>query len=225
MYFKNINDLESSFYNSSIEYVKIPVKFTSISNNAFYRCRKLMSFDFLNIETVERYAFCEDPSLNTIVNVNELQKISDSSFSGCENLKIDINMRNLNIIESDAFRASGIISISDLGNVTSLGTVTSVYAAFCGCRNLKSIVLSDKIQVIGNWCFRSSDNIKSMVIKATVPPSLGSQALAEGINAIPNYFIYVPDDSVSLYKTATDWIFCASRIKPLSEFSTDFPNG
>lgn len=150
---------------------------------------------------------------------SSLQKISDCAFAGCVNLKIDIDMKNLNTIENGAFRNSGITSISNLGNVTSLGTVTSEYAAFCNCKNLKSVALSEKIQVIGNWCFRSSINIKSMVIKATIPPALGSQGLAEGINAIPNYFIYVPDDSVSLYKTATDWIFCASKILPISSFT------
>lgn len=36
--------------------------------------------------------------------------------------------------------------------------------------------------------------------------------------------IYVPDESVDAYMTATNWSELADRIKPMSEFLIDFPN-
>lgn len=59
------------------------------------------------------------------------------------------------------------------------------------------------------WC----TNLLAIIILATIPFSLSSGAL----NETKNCPIYVPDEAVDAYKTATNWAAYADRIKPISE--------
>ena len=62
---------------------------------------------------------------------------------------------------------------------------------------------------------------KYIVFKSINPPTCSNDSFWNAMT-IPN--IYVPDDSVNAYKTAQYWTKAASKIKPLSQFATDFPN-
>jgi hypothetical protein len=60
---------------------------------------------------------------------------------------------------------------------------------------------------------RNTPNLAFIIVLSTTPFPLSSGALTNG-NTCP---IYVPDDAVDTYKTATNWSAYASRIKPISE--------
>lgn len=64
----------------------------------------------------------------------------------------------------------------------------------------------------------SFPNIKTLVLRASSICSLGStNTLENSLIANGEGYIYVPDNLVNLYKTATNWSTYANQIKPLSE--------
>ena len=66
---------------------------------------------------------------------------------------------------------------------------------------------------IGGNEFSGCTAMKSFVIRAIAPPSLGVNSFSGNPCSI-----YVPDQSVEAYKTASNWSTYASKIKPLSEY-------
>ena len=55
----------------------------------------------------------------------------------------------------------------------------------------------------------------NVIIRAVTPPAVDSNITRYTNKLIA---IYVPDESVDVYKTATNWSGLASKIKPLSEY-------
>ena len=77
------------------------------------------------------------------------------------------------------------------------------------------IDLPDSVSSIGTDCFNLCRNLKDAVIRPIVPPTIGNGIFN---NTHADLKIYVPDDSVETYKTATSWNSYATRIHPLSEY-------
>lgn len=75
------------------------------------------------------------------------------------------------------------------------------------------IELGENITTIGNWAFQSMHNVQRLIIHTVTPPS--------GYGTINgSYPIYVPDEPVEAYKTATGWSNIANRIFPISDMPT-----
>jgi hypothetical protein len=84
--------------------------------------------------------------------------------------------------------------------------------AFYDCWSLVSIALPDGLTEIGIQAFRDCTSLATVISRNTTPPSLGSNAF---YNTSSSLLIYVPDTSVSAYKSA--WSAYAYNIKPLSQ--------
>lgn len=108
-----------------------------------------------------------------------------------------------------AFRQCYFNSITFPSTLTTIGQ-----QAFEYLHGLSVIELGENVSSIGNWAFQSLYDISSFIIHATTPPTLGSNALNG------SYPIYVPDESVEAYKTASRWSNLASRIFPISDLTT-----
>ena len=76
-----------------------------------------------------------------------------------------------------------------------------------------SIDIGDGIQYIGDYAF-SGNNLRGVYIRALSPPTLASDGAFASTNNCP---IYVPTESVDLYKSATNWSALASRIQAIPE--------
>lgn len=85
--------------------------------------------------------------------------------------------------------------------------------------NLNSIDIPASVTRIDSSAFYSCTNLKQVILRAITPPTLGSNAFKNcpiGYTT-PTGYIYVPDESVSVYQSATNWSTYASAIKPISE--------
>ena len=80
---------------------------------------------------------------------------------------------------------------------------------------MKSIELPSTVTTIGQNAFVNCTGLTRISIAAATPPTLGANAFA---NCSALTGIYVPDDSVEAYKTATNWSAYANKILPLSQF-------
>ena len=85
--------------------------------------------------------------------------------------------------------------------------------------SLNSIDIPVGVTRIDGTAFYSSTNLKQVILRATTPPTLGSNAFKNSPigYSTPTGYIYVPDESVDTYKSATNWSTYASAIKGLSE--------
>ena len=105
----------------------------------------------------------------------------------------------------------------DLTPLASWVKVTNCIYLLYGCTSLTSVDLTPlaswtKMTNNSSFIYNCSKLIFVTVL-STTPFPLTSGALTNGNNCP----IYVPDDAVDTYKTATNWSAYASRIKPISE--------
>ena len=137
-----------------------------------------------------------------------------------------------NLTSVDLTPLSGWVNVTNtanfLSNCTSLTSVdltplsgwvnvTDAYGMLYDCGNLTSVdltPLSYWTKMTRNTILILGDSALSFItVLSTTPFPLSSGALTNG-NSCP---IYVPDEAVETYKTATNWSAYASRIKPISE--------
>lgn len=94
-------------------------------------------------------------------------------------------------------------------------------AVFRVCKNLTTFDCEQCFEVIWANVFAYCNNLKSVLIRK------GFTGLSD-VNAFISTpiadsetkgFIYVADDLVNTYKTATNWVTYADKIKPLSEYT------
>ncbi len=78
---------------------------------------------------------------------------------------------------------------------------------------LTSATIGTGVTTIGELAFYDYGTITGVTIKATTPPTLGSNALDSEGGIGNDYPIYVPEASVNAYKTA--WSAYASRIEAI----------
>lgn len=176
-----------------------PVK---INSSAFYNCSKL---DFSNLSTSITY-------------------IGELAFKGVKKLPTVINLPNLTTLGNSAFAEnSDIVHIQDLGTIDTFGygTNSSGQNPFQNCNNIETIILPETVTTIG-YGSGNANTMRWIKILSTVVPNLLSDQVFGS-----TYPIYVRDDLYSTYLTHTDdnWQDFLNRLRPMSQFATDFPNG
>jgi len=80
--------------------------------------------------------------------------------------------------------------------------------------NSQPLVIPNSVTSIGGSAFHNWTLVPYVEIQSLTPPSLASIYAFLGQNDAP---IYVPDESVDDYKTATNWVDLADRIFPISD--------
>lgn len=135
-------------------------------------------------------------------------KWSNKEFSGCINLEY-IELPEIEKLGDDFFNTcEKIKSVYVKEGTKVLGL------RVCGhCKTLQLIDLPSTIETIYQGLIIGISNKQvNIIIRALTPPRL------EQFYTAPKA-IYVPDNSVELYKTATgDWSKYVNYIKPLSEY-------
>ena len=95
-------------------------------------------------------------------------------------------------------------------------SVTSIedWAFYNWSANNQPLVIPDSVTSIGHSAFGNWSSVPYVEIKAITPPTLASYTAFYNKNNAP---IYVPDESVDDYKTATNWVNLASRIFSIND--------
>ena len=109
---------------------------------------------------------------------------------------------------------SGTKPITAITSVVVEECVTSIGSyAFEGCSGMTSILLPNTIDSINVGAFSNCSGLTSITITATIPPSLGNPNVFNNTNDCP---IYVPSESVEVYKSASRWSRYADRITAIT---------
>lgn len=152
-------------------------------------------------------AFYYYSTLKRVDLPDSVTSIESQSFMGCTNLASVSNLKNVVDIGTWAFSDCQNLSVHlELTNIKTIGMY-----AFGQCYALPSITIGNKITSIGSSAFSNCRNLTTMTVLAVKPPVLNGTITSYVQN------IYVPDESVEAYKSATNWSSSASAIKPLSE--------
>ena len=230
----------SAFYGcSALTEIAFPASLTSIGGSAFRGCTSLVTASGLGdtqLTSIGDSAFNGCSALTEIAFPASLTSIGGSAFRGCRSLVTasGLGYTQLTSIGNDAFNGcSALTEIAFPASLTSIGgsafngctslvtasglgytQLTSIRDyAFYGCSSLTEIALPAGVTSIGQYAFRGCKSLQYIRIEATTPPTLAStNAIQSTIGAI-----YVPDESVAAYQSATNWSSFASKIKGISE--------
>lgn len=138
-----------------------------------------------------------------------------SSIDNSLGAKVTKFPSNMTSIGDYAFYNCINLSIKELPeNIISIGAY-----AFRGCDGLTSFTIKGKVSEIQNQTFNGSSNLTALIFKnVTSIPTLKSSVAFSGTPiADGNGYIYVPDNLVNGFKSATNWSKFVNQIKGLSE--------
>lgn len=215
-------------FNSCVELVsvKLPSTVIHIEFGCFGGCVNLtnLEYDWTKLVITEKFW-----SQNINVSIEELNAVNLTGIAYFQSLKIK--------------------HVRSLGSITELNEICN-YSGGDGTY-LESCILPNTLEIIRGGALRQADGLKHIVIPESVTNIEGYAVYGNNItyavllNPTPctissnwnfnkhngkggmvnaTYPIYVPDESLEAYKTATGWTQYASRFKPMSEFATDFPD-
>ena len=183
-------------------------RITTVGACAFLGCVGLAAIDLPNVTQVKRNAFETCSSLQTI-NLPKVTKFDKDVFVNsaiqqadfplvttigdrCFNMAKNLTSANLPLVTAlpaDAFRNS-TIRTADFAAVTNINRT-----AFTDCTSLETLII----------------RTPSVCVISDISVALRGSKIAAGTG-----YIYVPDNLVESYKTATNWVALANQIKPIS---------
>ena len=163
------------------------------------------------VESIEKSVFKNKTQIKDIYIPTSIIFFGSDAFSGCSNLNVHIE--NLSSWCESTFETSasnplvneGCLYI-DNNIITHLEfseniTYISSYS-FAGCSSLKSILLSNAIQSIGQSAFANCINLKTIYNSNEIPIEINNNTFGE---TTYNGELIVPGECMSLYKSKAGW--------------------
>ena len=196
----------------------------------FYYSRKLETLNLSNFNTEKvtnmdsMFYYCSllkelDLSSFNTSNVTDMYTM----FSRCGSLtKLDLSSFNTSNVTDMGQMFDECTSLTEI-NVSSFTTekVTNMGSMFSGCSSLTKIDISNFTSeklTYNMGMFMSCTSLTTLIInnpnlfKMTDTNMLSNTPIASGTG-----YVYVPDDMVETYKSATNWSTYANQIKGMSE--------
>lgn len=191
---------KEAFYSCSLlESVSIPDNLITIGEKAFLYCTSLQSINIPNsVTTIGEWAFAQCTNLQSAIIGNSVDSIRYMTFGNCSSLtSISIGNSVREIGEAAFYYCTAIPSVDIPNNVSSIKRV-----AFDHCTSLNSIIIGNGVQSIGEMALFSCSGLTSITCNAVTPPTLGNNVFLAVEKNIP---LYVPTNSIPLYKEADQW--------------------
>jgi hypothetical protein len=147
----------------------------------------------------------------TSIHLPVATSIGNHAFAGCSSLT-SISLPSAESIGDTAFAGCTQLTAVSLPAVKSTG-----FAVFMNCSQLTSVSLPAATSIDGGT-FHQCPNLTTIILGNT--SGVATLSVAYAFTNTPNAIVYVPDELVDSYKSATNWSNYASRIKGISELQT-----
>ena len=202
----SVTSFDDGVFSSCLELksVTLPSNIKSLSNSMFGGCEALASIELpTSLQSIGAHTFDYCTALTSIEIPAGLTEIGEAAFYACENLT---NMKipgGVETIENQTFY--GCKNLKSV--IFEEGFKTLMESSFSHCANLESVEFPASTTNIGD-AFYDCPKLKSIILKATTPPTLYSYNLG-------NVTIYVPAASVDTYKATERWNYLT--IKSIDE--------
>ena len=151
------------FYsNTIITNVSMP-SVTSIKANCFYYCSNLLLSELpaqLAVLEVGTFDSCKKITVDKIPNA--ITTIYGATFRSCTGIK-KMNLNNVETVEANAFRGSGLYSFYAPSIINLYGSSGS-QKSFGDCLNLKAVWIGSSITTMHRYVFGGDTNLKKIYI-------------------------------------------------------------
>lgn len=195
---------------TSLTNISIPNSVEVISDGAFNGCTNLVDVNIPdNVVSIGIESFNECTSLTSITIPNNVTNLFDGAFLNCTNLTSVTIGNNVKTIGEYAFSGCSNLTNLTIGN----GVILIDDYTFGDCTSLTNVVIPNNITSIGDAAFANCTSLISVTVEATVPPTVVSTAFNSNAE---NRKIYVPVESVDVYKAANVWSTYADNIEAIS---------
>lgn len=191
------NDETAAFMGCSmLKSIKLPPSVNYIGNSCFNGC-----------------------DLQEVPDLSLVTTLRTGAFSGNANMRGKLILNVAPAMLSFAYTGIDEVVINCTGTI-STGSNNATNGAFANCTNLAKVDISDGVTLIRQYTFHNCSSLATMIVRAVTPPTLNGPFIGTAI-AAGTGTIYVPDESVEAYKTATNWSTYAAQIKGISELPTE----
>jgi hypothetical protein len=193
-------------------------KVTSLRQYAFDSCANLSSVSLPNCTSVATAAFRGCSALESVNLPSCVSFDGGSVFDGAAKMKT-VNIPNLTTIENGVrcFAICNLLEELNAPNLTSVKTNTA--GMFNACKKLRKVNCPklSGMTIQANMFYNCYQLTTLILGGSELNPLENVSAFTGTPIANGTGYIYVPDDLVGTYKTATNWAVFADQIKPISE--------
>lgn len=195
---------------TNLRSIKFPTTLKTMASSPFEGCSNLeeaIFYDGLELFTDNLYSY--SPKVTQIYIPNTVKKLQGNSLS-------KTSIESIIIPDSVEFMGSGVFKDSKVKDVFFEGNsfeapdqIGNSYQIFAGCE-LNSVIIGATTTQFKTHILSTAKSIKTLTLHAFEPPKANGTIKLNGITAI-----YVPEDSVELYKNAKYWSAFADIIQPI----------
>lgn len=184
-----------------------------------------------NILSIPTRAFADNKCMEVISISKNVTSIGVSSLINCYSLRylilpnsvVSVGQAGIRFAYSlrwlsipNSVRSYSFNTLSEGYGLKILNFNSPIPGGLCAnCVALETVRLSVLVTSIGVLSFQYCYCVLKYIIYATTPPNLESTNAFQGISR--QCKIYVPDASLTAYKTGTNWAYYAQYIYPLSD--------
>lgn len=162
-----------------------------------------------NIINITSNSFSTCRSLSNVTMSDNITSIGTSAFYSCVSLVSAIISNNVTTLPTSIFNSCRVLlNVKIPNNVTSIGD-----GAFYDS-GLINITIPSNVISLGDNTFVACRSLTIYVFEREIPPIITGSTLYD-ISSIA--LIFVPNESVELYGSATQWTSYVNRILPKSE--------
>jgi len=188
---------EAFWYCDDLHSVTIPESMKSIGTGAFAACYRLDSVTIPEgVSDIKSRVF-NNSGLQSVIIPEGVKSIGRVAFASCGLSSITIP-ESVKTIGEKAFYYN-----SKLESVTIKGATTIGDFAFSRCGNLNSVTISESVTRIGNGAFADCVYLRKITNLNPVPVAIHPDVFSGVFK--PICALYVPAESVDLYKKAAVW--------------------
>ena len=209
---------EYQAFSASTEYVQPNVALVKETNVLYYdygNNKPQVDMSDFKLETEETSVGGDKYGLDAITKINYIPSRLTSLKSAFIGFRSIVNSPEIpNSVTNMTNTFQGCTSLINAPDIPS--GVTIMDFTFSNCASLvKAPTIPSGVTRIG-YTFQGCTSLKELTLLQTTPPTYTNTL--KGCSSLET--IYVPDESVDAFKTATGWSEFASKFKPLSSKPT-----